>query len=259
MKLQARNTVLTIALLSLTGILGACKASDKTAAANSADKSAAGKSADIGAVPGLPTEKDRVSYMIGMDIAKTLEPIKGELDVDTVAKAITTSFAGGKPLLNDAQNLAVREAFAKKMQAKQLADQQAAAGKNQQEGDAFLASNGKQPGVKTTASGLQYQVLREGTGPKPKPEDMVKVNYVGTTLDGKKFDSSYDRGQPAEFKLNQVIPGWMEGVELMSVGSKYVLWVPGKLAYGPQGTPGGPIGPNATLKFEVELLSINGK
>ena len=207
----------------------------------------------------LPTEKQRVSYMIGLDIAKTLEPIKGELDVDTVAKAIGTTFAGGKPLLNDAQNMAVREAFGKKMQAKQLVDQQATAGKNQQEGDAFLAANGKKPEVKTTASGLQYQVVREGTGPKPKADDMVKVNYVGTTLDGKKFDSSYDRGQPAEFKLNQVVPGWMEGVQLMGVGSKYVLWVPGKLAYGERGTPGGPIGPNATLKFEVELLSINGK
>lgn len=259
MKLQTRNTVLTITLLSLAVALGACKAADKSDAGKNADKSSTDATADVNAVPGLSTEKQRVSYMIGLDIAKTLEPIKGELDVDTVAKAIGTTFAGGKPLLNDAQNMAVREAFGKKMQAKQLVDQQATAGKNQQEGDAFLAANGKKPEVKTTASGLQYQVVREGTGPKPKADDMVKVNYVGTTLDGKKFDSSYDRGQPAEFKLNQVVPGWMEGVQLMGVGSKYVLWVPGKLAYGEHGTPGGPIGPNATLKFEVELLSINGK
>ena len=259
MKLQARTTVLTITLLSFAVALGACKAADKSAADKGADKASAAGIADADAVPGLPTQKERVSYMIGLDIAKTLAPIKGELDVDTVAKAISTSFAGGKPLLNDAQNLAVREAFGKKMQAKQLGDQQRVAAKNQQDGDAFLAANGKKPGVKTTASGLQYQVLREGAGPKPTADDMVKVNYLGTTLDGTKFDSSYDRGTPAEFKLNQVVPGWMEGVQLMSVGSKYVLWVPGKLAYGERGTPGGPIGPNATLKFEVELLSINGK
>jgi FKBP-type peptidyl-prolyl cis-trans isomerase len=197
--------------------------------------------------------------MIGLDIAKTLAPIKDELDVDTITKAISTSFAGGKPLLDAAQDTAVREAFGKKMEAKQLAEHQAAAVKNQQEGDAFLAANAKKPGVQTTASGLEFQVIREGTGPKPKPEDKVKVNYAGSTLDGKIFDSSYERGQPAEFTLNQVIPGWMEGVQLMSVGSKYVMWIPGKLAYGEKGTPGGPIGPNATLKFEVELLSINGK
>lgn len=259
MKLQARNTAFTIAVLSLVAVLGACKPADKSAANNGSVKSSAGETADLKAVPGLPTEKERVSYMIGMDIAKTLEPIKGEIDVDTVAKAINTSFAGGKPLLNEAQDMAVREAFGKKMQAKQMAEQQAAAAKNQQEGDAFLAVNGKKPDVKTTASGLQYQVLHEGTGAKPTADDMVKVNYVGSTLDGKKFDSSYDRGQPAELKVDGVIPGWTEGLQLMSVGSKYVLWVPGKLAYGEHGTPGGPIGPNATLKFEVELLSINGK
>ena len=259
MKLQARNTVLTITLLSLAVALGACKPADKSAASTGSDKTSAGATADANAVSGLPTEKERVSYMIGLDIAKTLEPIKGELDVETVAKAISTSFAGGKPLLNAAQDMAVREAFGKKMQAKQLADQQAVAGKNQQEGDAFLAANGKKPEVKTTASGLQYQVIREGTGPKPTAEDMVQVNYVGTTLDGKPFDSSSNHGGPADFKVGGVIPGWNEAMQLMSVGSKYVLWVPAKLAYGEHGTPGGPIGPNATLKFEVELLKINGK
>lgn len=255
MKLQTRNTVLTIALLSLAISLGACKAADKSASGDS-DKAAA---SGVNAIPGLPTEREQVSYVIGQDIAKTLGPIKGEVDVDIIAKAIKTSFAGDKALLTEAQGVAIREAFGKKMQAKQLADQRAAATKNQQEGDAFLAANGKKPDVKTTASGLQYQVLHEGTGAKPTTDDMVKVNYRGTTLDGEKFDSSYDRGQPAAFKLGQVIPGWTEGLQLMTVGSKYVLWIPSKLAYGAGGTPGGPIGPNATLKFEVELLSIDGK
>jgi FKBP-type peptidyl-prolyl cis-trans isomerase FkpA len=256
MKLQSRNTVLTITLLALAVSLGACKPADKSA---SSDSATATETADVNAIPGLPTEKERVSYVIGQDIAKTLDPIKGEVDVDTITKAIKTSFSGDKPLLTEAQGVAIREAFGKRMQAKQLADQQAAAAKNQKEGDDFLAANGKKPEVKTTASGLQYQVLREGSGPKPKLGDTIKVNYLGTTLDGKKFDSSYDRGQPAEFKVGGVIPGWNEGMQLLSVGSKYVLWVPSKLAYGPEGTQGGPIGPNATLKFEVELLSIDAK
>ena len=109
-------------------------------------------------------------------------------------------------------------------------------------------------GVFTTASGLQYMILRQGTGPRPKPSDRVKVNYHGTLLDGSVFDSSYDRGQPAEFALNQVIPGWTEGVGMMPVGGKYRFWIPGDLAYGAKGTAGQPIGPNATLVFDVELL-----
>ena len=114
--------------------------------------------------------------------------------------------------------------------------------------------NKSKPGVRTTASGLQYQVIRQGAGPKPKATDTVRVNYKGSLLNGKQFDSSYDRGQPAEFALNQVIPGWTEGVGLMPVGSKYRLWVPSNLAYGPAGQA--PIGPNSTLVFEVELLAI---
>jgi FKBP-type peptidyl-prolyl cis-trans isomerase len=258
MKLQSRTTVLTFTLLAVAISLGACKAADKSASGAS-DKDKATETAAVTAIPGLPTEKEQVSYVIGQDIAKTLDSIKGEVDVDTIAKAMKTSFAGDKSLLTDAQGAAIRDAFGKRMQAKQLAEQQAASAKNQKEGDEFLAANGKKPEVKTTASGLQYQVVREGTGPKPTAEDTIKVNYLGTTLDGKKFDSSYDRGQPAEFKVGGVIPGWTEGMQLMSVGSKYVFWIPSKLGYGPQGTPGGPIGPNATLKFEVELLSIDGK
>ena len=124
------------------------------------------------------------------------------------------------------------------------------------EGQAFLAKNAKAPGVVTTASGLQYQVVTEGKGPKPKAGDVVRVHYKGATLDGKTFDSSYDRGQPVVFPLDQVVPGWQEGLQLMPVGSKYKLWIPGNLGYGEKGTPGGPIGPNATLVFDVELIDI---
>jgi FKBP-type peptidyl-prolyl cis-trans isomerase FkpA len=127
---------------------------------------------------------------------------------------------------------------------------------NVSEGAAFLAANAKKPGVKTTPSGLQYQVVTEGKGPKPVASDTVRVHYKGALLDGKTFDSSYDRNQPVVFSLEQVVPGWKEGIQLMPVGSKYKLWIPSKLGYGEAGTPGGPIGPNATLVFDVELLEI---
>ena len=127
---------------------------------------------------------------------------------------------------------------------------------NLEKGEAFLKENSTKEGVKTTASGLQYKVLKEGTGKSPQAADTVEVHYQGTLLDGTEFDSSIKRGQPAEFPLNRVIPGWTEGVQLMKEGAKYQFTIPSKLAYGERGTPGGPIPPNATLIFEVELISI---
>jgi FKBP-type peptidyl-prolyl cis-trans isomerase FkpA len=157
----------------------------------------------------------------------------------------------------------VMQTFSVKMQAKQQEEmakkqaEMAAQGKKNVELEkTFLAANGKKPGVVTTASGLQYQVITQGTGPKPKLEDRVSVNYAGSLLDGTEFDSSYKRNEPAQFVLKQVVPGWTEGLQLMPVGSKYKLWVPAKLGYGEAGTPGGPIPPNSTLVFEVELLQI---
>jgi FKBP-type peptidyl-prolyl cis-trans isomerase FkpA len=125
-----------------------------------------------------------------------------------------------------------------------------------EKGEAFLKENAKKEGVKTTASGLQYKVLKEGDGKSPKATDTVQVNYRGTLIDGKEFDSSYKRGEPAEFPLNRVIPGWTEGVQLMKEGAKYQFTIPSKLAYGERGTPGGPIPGNATLVFEIELLKV---
>ena len=127
---------------------------------------------------------------------------------------------------------------------------------NSEKGEAFLAENAKKEGVKTTASGLQYKVLKEGTGKSPQATDTVQVHYKGTLLDGTEFDSSIKRGQPAEFPLNRVIPGWTEGVQLMKEGAKYQFTIHPKLAYGERGTPGGPIPPNSTLIFEVELIAI---
>ena len=203
----------------------------------------------------LETEKDKVSYMVGMQVGGSLSQIKDEIDLAIVFKAMEASIKGETPALTQAEAMEVQKAFAERLQKKQAAAQQEAATKNKAEGEAFLAGNKSKAGVKTTASGLQYQVVTEGKGPKPVATDTVKVHYTGTTLDGTKFDSSVDRGEPAQFALNAVIPGWTEALQLMPVGSKYTLWIPSNLAYGDRGTPG-PIGPNATLKFEVELIEI---
>jgi FKBP-type peptidyl-prolyl cis-trans isomerase FkpA len=200
--------------------------------------------------------KDQVGYLIGADIGRSLTPIKDEIELPVFMQGLRTTLAGGEPLLTDAEASALRSAFTQRMQARMQAQASVAGGKNEAEGVAFLAKNKAVKGVYTTPSGLQYMVLRQGAGPKPKPGEHVRVNYRGTLLDGTVFDSSYDRGEPAEFGLDQVIPGWSEGVAMMPVGSKYRFWVPGNLAYGAKGTPGGPIGPNATLIFDVELMAI---
>lgn len=235
--------------LSLSLALPACNA-DKVA-----EKA---KPAGDETVAALTTEKQRVSYMVGLDAAKSMTPIKDELDIDTVVQAIRTAHAGGKPLIDEAQTNAIRQDFSGRLREKRAAELAALAARNQQASDAFLAEHAKQPGIKTTATGLQYQVLREGKGDKPTASDTVRVNYVGTLLDGRKFESTYDTDHPAEFVLKQVMPGWTEGVSLMPVGGKYKFWIPAKLAYGERGIPG-QIEPNATLAFEVELLEIAGK
>lgn len=249
-------TALAVALLALTA--AGCKPGDKTDAADkTADKSATKAAAAEGdQIPGLPTEKDQVSYMIGMAQGKQLEAVKDEIDLDVLVKALKSSVAGDKLLLTEEQAQKVGQDFSKKMQAKQMEKMLADARKNTADGEKFLAANGKKPEVKTTESGLQYQVLSAGKGAQPKASDTVKVNYKGSLLDGTVFDDSSEHGGPAEIPLDQVVPGWKEGIELMQVGSKYKFWIPASLGYGPQGTPGGPIPPNATLVFEVELLDI---
>jgi FKBP-type peptidyl-prolyl cis-trans isomerase len=207
------------------------------------------------AIDKLTTEKEKVSYMVGMDMAGGLQPIKDEIDLAVVLQALQTSLAGGKTLLTAEEQAAVRQSFIQSMQGKQEAQRKDVAEKNKAAGDTFLAGNKAKAGVKSTASGLQYQVITEGKGAKPVATDTVKVHYVGTLLDGSKFDSSVDRGEPAQFPLNGVIAGWTEGLQLMTVGSKYKFWIPGSLAYGDRGRPG--IEPNALLTFEVELLEIS--
>ncbi|MEO5621791.1 MAG: FKBP-type peptidyl-prolyl cis-trans isomerase [Dokdonella sp.] len=199
-------------------------------------------------------DKNKVSTMVGMDIGRGLTQIKDDIDIKVVEQALEATLKGEKTSLTTEEALAVRQSFMQQMQTKRVAEQKVEADKNKTEGAEFLAKNKSAKGVKTTASGLQYLVEKEGTGPKPKATDTVKVNYLGTKIDGTKFDSSYDRGQPATFPLNGVIKGWSEGLQLMPVGSKYKLFVPADLAYR-ENAPG-PIGPNATLIFEVELLGI---
>jgi FKBP-type peptidyl-prolyl cis-trans isomerase FkpA len=203
-----------------------------------------------------PVAKDQAGYLVGADIGRRLKPIGDEIDLAVMMQGLRASVSGGKPLLDDAEANAVRTAFSERISSKMQARAAELGRRNAAEGEAFLAKNKLEKGVFATPSGLQYMVLRQGSGQRPGPHDRVRVNYRGTLLDGTEFDSSYAGGQPAEFPLDRVIPGWTEGLGLMPVGSKYRFWIPGALGYGAQGTPDGPIGPNATLVFDVELLSI---
>lgn len=199
-------------------------------------------------------DKAKVSAMVGMDIGRGLLQVKDEIDLDAVFAAARATINGEEAPLGEEEAQRVRQAFMQQLQARRVAEQKAEADKNRAAGEAYLAENAKKDGVETTDSGLQYEVLVQGSGPKPKSTDTVKVNYVGTKVDGTQFDSSYDRGEPATFPLNGVIKGWSEGLQLMPVGSKYRFVIPAALAYGENAPPS--IGPNATLVFEVELLGI---
>jgi len=192
-------------------------------------------------------QKDKVSYSIGMNIGFNLSKQKVDIKPDILAAGIKDAVAG-KPQLTQDQVKDVMAQFEKDMEQKQ----KQAGEKNKADGAKFLEDNKKKPGVKTTSSGLQYKVEKEGTGAPPKPTDMVTVNYRGTLIDGTEFDSSYKRGQPATFPVNGVIKGWTEALQLMKVGSKYQLWIPSNLAYGERSVSP-ELGPNATLIFEVEL------
>jgi FKBP-type peptidyl-prolyl cis-trans isomerase FklB len=200
--------------------------------------------------PDLKDQKDKVSYSIGLNVGINLSKQKIPVNPDALAAGVRDGLAG-KPRLTEEQVRETMMAFEKDMVEKQ----KQAGEKNATEGAKFLEENKKKEGIKTTASGLQYKVLKEGSGPQPKETDTVTVNYKGTLLDGTEFDSSYKRNEPATFGLNQVIKGWTEGVQLMKKGSKYQFFIPANLAYGER-SPGGSIPPNSTLTFEVELLDI---
>jgi len=203
----------------------------------------------------LKDEKDKVSYSIGMEIGKNLKKQSFDLNEDLLLKGVKDAFSGEKPLMTDEEIMQTMTAFQKEMMAKQQEAAKKLAEKNKLEGEAFLAENKKKEGVITLPSGLQYKVIKAGTDKKPKATDTVKVHYKGTLIDGKEFDSSYRRGEPVTFPVNGVIPGWTEVLQLMGEGAKWQVFIPSNLAYGERGA-GREIGPNATLIFEIELISI---
>jgi len=202
----------------------------------------------------LKDQKDKVSYIIGMEVGSNLKKQGINVDPTILAKGIQDALTDKKPLLTEQEIQETMASFQKEMMAKQTEG----AKKNKAEGEAFLAENKKKEGVKTRPSGLQYKVIKAGTGKKPKSTDTVTAHYRGTLINGTEFDSSYKRGQPVSFPVSGVIPGWTEALQLMEVGAKWQLFIPSNLAYGEQGA-GRDIGPNATLIFEVELVSIQEK
>jgi len=202
----------------------------------------------------LNTEEQKLGYIIGMDIGKSLRQQGAEVDIDTLMDAIRTTYTGGTTALTEEEATSIREAYVEKRQAAQQAEAAVAGTSNMAEGQKFLAENKLKEGVQSTESGLQYKVLTMGSGAKPAATDTVKVHYRGTLLNGTEFDSSYARNEPISFALNRVIPGWTEGVQLMPIGSKFMFYIAPDLAYGEGG--GGPIPPGSTLIFEVELLDI---
>ncbi len=205
--------------------------------------------------PSLKTFAEQKSYMIGVDIAHNLKSLNTEIDFEALVQGLGDVMKERPMLLPKSTMDSIRQVFTMQLREHQMAGMKASSEKNTQEGETFLAANKTKPGVITTASGLQYIIEKQGTGPKPKATDKVKVNYEGTLIDGKIFDSSIKRGQPVEFPVNGVIPGWTEALQLMPVGSKFKLFVPANLGYGDRGA-GPDIGPGAVLIFEVELLGI---
>ena len=206
----------------------------------------------------LKTPKDKASYAMGMNIGTGLRKQSIDIDPAILARGLRDAFANGKTLLTEDEVRTILTQLQADMRKKQQELAQVAGENNKKQGVAFLEANKAKEGVVTLPSGLQYKVLQKGTGPKPTATDSVVCNYRGTLLDSTEFDSSYKRGQPLTIPVTGVIKGWTEALQLMPVGSKWQLFVPSDLAYGERGA-GGPIGPNATLIFEIELVSIQAK
>lgn len=204
----------------------------------------------------LATDMQKASYAIGLNIGSDMKAKGVEIDVKALSAGLADALGGVEPKLTPEQMQQAFTVFQQQMQAKQAKAMAEAGAKNIEAGKAYQAENGKKEGVTTTASGLQYEVLQAGDGPKPGPTDNVTVHYTGSLLDGTVFDSSVKRGEPASFSLDGVVPGWSEGVQLMNKGAKFRFVIPSDLAYGEQGAPRAGIGPNSTLIFEVELLDV---
>lgn len=203
----------------------------------------------------LESFKDKLGYSMGLDVGNYFKKIDDEINFEALMQGVRDAYQGKEPALNAEEIASVQKEFGQKMQAKQQGELERIKKENKEHGAEFLAENKKREGVITTDSGLQYELLEKGDGAKPTATDRVKVDYVGTLIDGTEFDSSIKRGEPAIFGVDQVIPGWSEALQLMEVGSKYKLFIPSELAYGEKGAPP-VIEPNSVLVFEVDLLGI---
>ncbi len=233
----------------------AAPAPDKPAAAPAKKPATAAKTAATSAAPALVTPKDKASYAIGADVGNNLKEQGIDVNPTVLMRGLKDVLAGSKLALSDEEIRAALITLQVKAQQKQADKAKALGAENEKEGGAFLKENAKKEGVIVLPSGLQYKILKAGDGPKPTLNDTVVCNYRGTLTNGKEFDSSYKRGQPATFPVKGVIKGWTEALQLMPVGSKWQLVVPPELGYGARGA-GPDIGPNAVLVFEVELMSI---
>lgn len=210
---------------------------------------------DGGRGAALDTDEAKASYAIGRDMGANLAPARGRLNEDAFLRGLHEAMDGQDAALPQEELRASLQSFSQAIQEEQAAEREAASQRNLEEGEAYLAENADRAEVTVTDTGLQYEVLEEGDGPRPEAGDQVTIHYRGTLLDGTEFDSSYERGEPATFPVGQVIPGFSEALQLMPVGSKFRVVIPGDLGYGAQGA-GEEIGPNATLVFEIELLEI---
>jgi len=236
---------------------GATK-SGQNAGAKTGQGTTAAKKPATAAAP-LTTQKQKASYAVGANIGRGLHRDGVDVDPAIVARGLRDALAGAKLQLTDEEMKAALTTLTAEMKKKQDAETAAVSEANKKEGETFLAANKSKEGVTTLPDGLQYKILTPGNGPKPTPTDTVVANYKGTLINGTEFDSSYKRGQPVTFPVGQVIKGWTEVLQLMPVGSKWEVYIPSDLAYGPQGPGRGPIGPNETLIFEIELVSIQPK
>ena len=233
-----------IGALVLVTVLSACGQKDQSSV--------------VGSVT-LESDKQKLSYALGQDLGNSLQNLKGEIDLAVLVKGIEDHLNEREPLLSPRECAEIKQVEMARIRKDYEKKQEELSQKSLEEGRLFLEENGKQAGVTTTSSGLQYLVLSEGQGTKPGPTDRVKVKYRGTLIDGKEFDSTEKHGgEPAVFGVGDVIRGWTEGLQLMSTGSKYRLFIPSDLAYGQRGS-GGTIPPNSTLIFDVELLEIVGQ
>jgi FKBP-type peptidyl-prolyl cis-trans isomerase FkpA len=237
----------TVTSLLATLLLAACTAHDRPAQNGS----------DATPKIDLASDRARASYMVGVDIAKDLQPIRDDIDLDIVQQSMRATLSGQEPQLDAKQLDKVRREFTAQLREKRATQAREIAERNRRSGEAFLAANTGKPGVVTTPSGLQYQILRHGSGSHPAASATVSIHYIGRTLDGGEFSNTYAAQHPETLPLPRVMPGLSEAITLMTPGSRYRFWIPGPLAYGEAGRAGD-IEPNATLVFDIELLEATG-